>query len=122
MFRLKLYPMIFTILSVMITYAAADSHEKCEEWAEIGECDKNPNYMREHCADACGNYELIDYSPIDGVSSFFDLQARDIDGNNIFFDQFRERVTIVVNVASFCGKFPTFNFISCHSHEMNQTI
>ncbi len=92
----------------MTTYAVGDSHENCEQWAAAGECDKNPNYMRQHCAKACEQYELIDYSPIDGVESFFDLKASDIDGNLMYFEQFRGRVTIVVNVASFCGKFSDF--------------
>lgn len=32
-----------------------DHHEKCEEWASIGECKKNPNYMlsRKGCRKSC---------------------------------------------------------------------
>lgn len=37
-------------------------------------------------------------------SNFFDLEARDIDGNLIKFDQFKDRkVIMIVNVACKCG-------------------
>lgn len=31
-----------------------DQNEKCDFWAEKGECDKNPSYMHKHCAKSCG--------------------------------------------------------------------
>jgi len=37
------------------------------------------------------------------INSFFELSANDIDGEEIAFDLFRGIVTIVVNVASYCG-------------------
>lgn len=37
------------------------------------------------------------------ISSFFDLEAKDIDGEVVKFDQFQGKVTVVVNVASYCG-------------------
>ena len=30
-----------------------DKHEKCETWAELLECDKNPKYMLHHCPVSC---------------------------------------------------------------------
>ena len=36
-------------------------------------------------------------------SSFFDLSAVDIDGNDVSFEAFRGKVVLVVNVASECG-------------------
>lgn len=36
-------------------------------------------------------------------TSFFDLSAVDIDGNDVKFEVFRGKVVLVVNVASECG-------------------
>lgn len=30
-----------------------DHHERCEEWATWGECDKNPGYMKDTCPLSC---------------------------------------------------------------------
>mmetsp|Transcript_21895 Transcript_21895/g.48383 ORF Transcript_21895/g.48383 Transcript_21895/m.48383 type:complete len:364 (-) Transcript_21895:118-1209(-) len=30
-----------------------DSHEKCQRWASLGECEKNPAWMHPHCAVSC---------------------------------------------------------------------
>ncbi len=38
-----------------------------------------------------------------GRSSFYDLSAVDIDGNDVSFEAFRGKVVLVVNVASECG-------------------
>ena len=32
-----------------------DNHEDCEYWSSIGECDANPNYMRNVCPRSCDN-------------------------------------------------------------------
>jgi glutathione peroxidase-family protein len=37
------------------------------------------------------------------INSFFDLEAEDIDGNLIPFEKFRGHVTVITNVASYCG-------------------
>lgn len=31
-----------------------DGHENCSGWADMGECDKNPNYMLSNCKKSCG--------------------------------------------------------------------
>merc|ERR1719491_797979 len=80
-----------------------DTDERnCVIWATSGECEVNPGYMRAECAKSC---QLVDLNKNTGadVSSFFDLQALDIDENLIEFSNFKGKVTIVVNVASFCG-------------------
>jgi len=79
-----------------------DTHEKCGEWATGGECEANLGYMRVECAKSCHVFDSNKYTGAD-VSSFFDLQALDIDENLIEFSNFKGKVTIVVNVASFCG-------------------
>jgi hypothetical protein len=38
------------------------------------------------------------------INSFFELEAQDIDEKLIKFDQFKGQVTVVANVASYCGK------------------
>ena len=30
-----------------------DEHHKCFDWAQVGECDNNPNYMLYHCKRSC---------------------------------------------------------------------
>jgi hypothetical protein len=35
-------------------YAAAE-HEMCESWAESGECESNPAFMKKECTAACAN-------------------------------------------------------------------
>jgi hypothetical protein len=69
-------------------------HESCQDWANIGECDKNPNYMLYNCAKSCSE---------DIPKSFYDLSQKDIDGNLIEFSQFKGKVLYIVNVASKCG-------------------
>ena len=37
------------------------------------------------------------------ITFFFDLEANDIDGTVVHFSEFKGKVTVVVNVASYCG-------------------
>lgn len=30
-----------------------DNHQQCEEWANTGECDKNPKFMHSNCQKSC---------------------------------------------------------------------
>jgi len=39
------------------------------------------------------------------IKSFFELEADDIEKNPIKFDEFKGKVTIITNVASYCGKY-----------------
>jgi glutathione peroxidase-family protein len=83
-----------------------DQHPKCQEWADIGECEKNPGYMKPNCATACGKITdaiLAEKMEMESIASVFDLEAMDIDGNVIAMNQFRDQVTIITNVASYCG-------------------
>uniref|UniRef100_A0A7S3V5C0 Glutathione peroxidase n=1 Tax=Chaetoceros debilis TaxID=122233 RepID=A0A7S3V5C0_9STRA len=84
-----------------------DTDKRCREWAEMGECDNNPGYMRSGCQASC---EYVDKkkgvendSDIAGVRSFFELSANDIDGGKFEFNHLYGKVTVVVNVASYCG-------------------
>lgn len=77
-----------------------------QQWADQGECDKNPAFMMNSCAEACRRYNEVKTEQMlraTSVSSFFDLEATDIDGNTVSFSQFEGQVTVVTNVASQCG-------------------
>lgn len=103
-FICKLAIVLFISFSVEVS-ALKDSHEKCAEWAEMGECDKNPGFMQSSCAASCDKIEkgrLQDAKELEGLE-FFDLKAKDIDGNELDFATLRDKVTIVTNVASYCG-------------------
>ena len=62
--------------------------------------------MLEECEDACERRkELLDaqLAKLKGIDSFFDLTSTDLDGNPYPFSQLKGKVTVIVNVASFCG-------------------
>ena len=35
-------------------WALSDKNKNCPHWADTGECESNPNFMRENCAASCG--------------------------------------------------------------------
>lgn len=82
---------------------AVQRRTECDDWANDGECEANPGYMLNNCKQSCDRHEQRYKRDVGGVASFFDLSARDIDRNLVEFEQFRGRVTIVANVASYCG-------------------
>ena len=41
-----------------------DEHQLCEEWAVIGECEKNSAYMKKTCPKACNVCEKDNSNPI----------------------------------------------------------
>jgi len=45
--------LLLGIIAASLANTLADSVAECGQWAEQGECTINPNYMGEHCADAC---------------------------------------------------------------------
>jgi len=79
---------------------SADRHESCDYWASTGECDANPNYMLDYCAEACARYTNQEI-PI--YNSFYDIIEKDINGNEVPFNQFEGKVVYLVNTASYCG-------------------
>uniref|UniRef100_A0A7S2EC20 Glutathione peroxidase n=1 Tax=Ditylum brightwellii TaxID=49249 RepID=A0A7S2EC20_9STRA len=83
-----------------------DTHEGCSHWAEQGECDNNPGYMRANCQASCAKYDkdvLATAAEMANIHSFYDLKADDIDGNVVDFSNLWGKAVIVVNVASHCG-------------------
>jgi glutathione peroxidase len=62
--------------------------------------------MLDTCAASCERVDqqkALDAKALAGISSFYDLEANDIKGNPVSFEKFRGKVTIITNVASYCG-------------------
>ena len=58
------------------------------------------------CAKSCHAQKQAvaqDAAQVASIASFFDLQANDINGNVFDFAQLRGKVTVLTNVASYCG-------------------
>ena len=66
--------------------------------------------MQRYCLPACAELhsrEILKQSRIPiapKASSFYELSALDARGNRVNFEQFRDKVVVVTNVASFCGE------------------
>lgn len=102
--------LLFAVLAVTILPADAqikDKDRRCKSWADAGECDTNPGYMRNDCQASCESWDrkmgIENDADVSYVSSVFQLSARDIDGENFYFENLRGKITVVVNVASQCG-------------------
>jgi len=80
-----------------------DQNDSCEQWASIGECDKNPKYMLKNCALSCSKVGKPSPPPRDAVGTFYGLADTDINDNQVSFERFRNKVVLIVNVASYCG-------------------
>ena len=99
------------ILYVVLSFLALPKIEavqrrtECDDWANAGECDANPNYMWEHCTKSCTKIEEALHRDIGDIHTFYELKAKDINGNMVDFQEFQGKVTIIVNVASQCGEF-----------------
>jgi glutathione peroxidase-family protein len=62
--------------------------------------------MLDNCATSCdsvANQAAQDDKDLEGITSFFELSALDIVGNLVPFKRFERDVTILINVASYCG-------------------
>mmetsp|Transcript_4439 Transcript_4439/g.5145 ORF Transcript_4439/g.5145 Transcript_4439/m.5145 type:complete len:237 (+) Transcript_4439:142-852(+) len=95
------------IAIVAVSISLADNNNQCLEWADTGECEKNPGYMLKHCPESCQRLsEVVSEQQarvrdLDG--NFYNLKANDIDSNSMDFDDFRDSVVVITNVASQCG-------------------
>lgn len=101
---------LLTLLVVTVTATVhavpKDQHDTCASWAEAGECEHNPAFMHTNCATSCDRAAAATAAQdkeLAGITSFFDLSAPDIEGETVNFDQFKDQVTLVINVASYCG-------------------
>lgn len=97
---------LFLLFAVSMAAEERDLNPSCKEWADRGECGRNPGFMLSNCGASCAHVQAVaaaEAAELSGIQSFFDLSAADIDGNVIHFEQFRGQVTILTNVASYCG-------------------
>lgn len=98
---------LLVLLSCVILVVLAGNEEDCQNWADVGECEKNPAYMLNHCAKACRRVTQMQQQQqeklLKSITSVYDLKVPDIDGNLIDFDTFRGQVVVLTNVASYCG-------------------
>ena len=86
--ELKIVASIEIELNTSNTDVNLDKNEKCEEWAKMGECNKNRHFMFHNCAASCNIYEKAKAYVYDGedaaiaafrfaedYSSYFDLDT-----------------------------------------------
>jgi glutathione peroxidase-family protein len=98
---------LLTVIKSLTTHAAVagvvavDQHESCSYWASLGECNANPNYMLTNCAKSCESFVKPTQTNI--PTSFYSIIEKDLNGQEINFEQFRGKIVYVVNVASQCG-------------------
>lgn len=78
-------------------------HESCEFWAKSGECDSNPVYMKNSCAEACAKFGKPAPDLKDLPDSIYQIEETDIEGQPLRFSEFQGKVLYIVNVASYCG-------------------
>ena len=66
--------------------------------------------MQQYCRHECAehhNRKILEQNRIPlspKATSFYQLSALDARGNQVNFEQFRDKVVLVTNVASFCGE------------------
>ena len=99
--------LLSTMMVVVMGDPTPDRDESCEHWALIGECEKNPGYMLKECATSChkgSNARQDMEKALMNIDSFFDLKANDLQGHVIDFAQFRNHITVITNVATYCGR------------------
>merc|ERR1712232_1327378 len=69
------------------------------------ECEDNPTFMMTHCKAQCDEWKSSTYGlEAEDIEDFYDLEAKDIDGNIIEFEEFQDHVLLITNVASYCSK------------------
>lgn len=91
---------------IILTDYECSTNQPGAGWAGMGECESNPNFMLINCARSCFAAQKAaekSAAEVAAIDSFFDLKANDIDGNVFNFESLRGQVTVMTNVASYCG-------------------
>lgn len=105
---------LFLLLSLLGTClcshpARLPSRTECQQLASSGVCETYPALMWEVCGSTCEiqhRTTLLEKYGHSTIPSFYNLNATDITGNVVDFEDFRGKVTMIVNVASYCSKCP----------------
>jgi hypothetical protein len=98
-----------------LTGGLAHPEADCTLWASIGECDKNPTWMWENCSEQCAaavSAAAVSDNDLSKISSFYDLSAKDINGNDFSFAELKGKTVVITNVASYCGKIRGLSFFA----------
>ena len=80
-----------------------DTERECKYWASLGECDKNPNYMRVNCAlscDSCPKQRVISSEErqlLERVSKFGERQRVEGDSHEDTLEVIRKTVDYMEN-------------------------
>jgi hypothetical protein len=81
------------------------SKSECEKLATPENC--MATEMQQYCQKACGMQHqrqvLEDYG-YTYTQTFYELGAADLQGQRLDFEQFRGKVVLITNVASYCGE------------------
>jgi glutathione peroxidase len=116
-------PLVLLLLYLVMAVQGAAVREltmgECDRYANNGLCEDNryEDTMLRQCEQACHRQnrklrlEKLGYT---NATSFYNLTAKTLAGNVIHFEQFRGKVVVVTNVASYCGRTEQ------HYHELNQ--
>lgn len=84
------------------------SKTECRRLASHDNC--MTDLMQKYCKPACTEQHHLEVLVQSGIvsipktKSFYDLHALDIEENPVDFKQFRGKVVLVTNVASYCGE------------------
>merc|ERR1711904_325308 len=68
-------------LSLQDALDCRDENEDCQEWAEMGECEANPDYMLRHCRISCKSCGSLEETDEDDDSMDDDSEHDDNDKN-----------------------------------------
>ena len=85
------------------------SKTECRNLASHDNC--MTDHMQEYCKPACTEQHHLEVLIKSGIvtiprfESFYDLHALDIHESPVDFKQFRGKVVLVTNVASYCGEY-----------------
>lgn len=92
--------LLFNLFNIIISLS--DLNEHCSYWASIGECSANPSYMLNNCQKSCSEIKT-ENNKFQTPLNFYTIIEEDINGNIINYNQFKNKIIYIVNVASQCG-------------------
>ena len=79
-----------------------DQHERCEYWANMGECDKNPNYMLDKCAKSCKECSVSSSESVETVTETDLGIDQDLSNDKLGKDETKTHTNDNNDVKTFC--------------------